>query len=158
MKNILIKYIVPILIFVGFILAYTEYKNAKNKKEGYEKALRKATEWIIGYNLLGAFFVFNIFSKEVSASIGFTESQFIRELSFYHLGMSIALLIAINKNWNIESIKSISIIWIVFATLAGFYHIYEVVLLKNYSFNNIIPIFFDLISSGGLAFLVLKNN
>ena len=156
MKNLLVKFAVPLLITLGFVFAFMEYRKAKTEKEGYDNALKKASQWIIGYNLLGAFFVFNIFSKEVANSIGYTESQFMRELSFYHLGMSVALLIALDKN-HLEAVRSISLIWVIFAGLAGVYHLYEAVLLKNYSFNNVIPIFLDFISSGGLLFLVLKT-
>jgi hypothetical protein len=157
-REILLKLAVPILILVGIILSYRDYKNAKNPDIGYEKALKTMAYWVIGLNLIGAFFVFNLFPEKLASSIGFTNCQFIRELSFYHLALGITVLVALDKKWNIDAVKAVVLIWCIFAILAGSYHIYEAVSLKNYSVNNLSGIGIGYISSAIFIFLLTKNN
>ena len=88
-----------------------------------------------------------IFSSKVAKSIGWNTSPFQYELGYFTLSIFIVGLYASINNYSIQTLRSIAYIWIIFIIMASINHIKEILIDKNYSFNNISPIFMTIITS-----------
>ncbi len=99
---------------------------------------------LILYYTIGHLFL----SNQIAKSIGWKSSPFQTELGFFTMSIFIVGLYAsINNNSN-ETLKFISYIWILFIIMTALNHIKEIIYDKNYSFNNIYPIFITIITTG----------
>jgi len=97
---------------------------------------------LILYYAIGHLFL----SNKIAKSIGWKSSPFQTELGFFTMSIFIVGLYAsINNNSN-ETLKFISYIWILFIIMTALNHIKEIIYDKNYSFNNIYPIFITIIT------------
>ena len=82
-----------------------------------------------------------LFTKQVAKSIGWTVSPFQYELGFFTLALFILGFYVDYKNYSIQTYNVIIYIWLIFTFLCTLLHFKEIILKKNYKYNNIYPIF-----------------
>ena len=132
--------IIQIIIIINLFIQLYINSNSNNFKIVFNYLILP----LIFYSAIGHL----VFTNKVAKSIGWKTSPFQLELGYFTLSLFIIGLYASVKNYSIETMKSIAYIWVLFIIMASINHIKEILFDKNYSFNNIYPIFITIITSG----------
>ena len=146
--NIIYFNIIQLLIIIIAIirLKFNSFKkDIQYDKNVYESIIFNGMILpLILYSTIG----YLIFTNAVSKSIGWKNSPFQKELGYFTLSLVMIGVYASYKNDSHETLLLISMVWVMFTILAALNHMYEIVVHRNYSFNNIYPIVITMIMSG----------
>ncbi len=155
----MIAFAPPLLFVLAWVFALfgSEAPGTDGSTPFDENALRWVLFLAVGWTGVGAAIPHTIFARQTAASIGWETNGFQYEVGFANLAIGLAGIYAANQDAS-QAWVAVALAGGVFLTLAGVYHVVEIIRDRNYAPGNTAILISDFGIPISLLALLLATN